>query len=188
MKIKEISKQIAQIIKERSLFDPTTKKMITSKTLEPYMDQKLKDKLIKQNIKNISVYDTSINLTMNYNYAFTKLKEMVCNIYDKENYKLKYNDIKDILINYGKYNNEVFYRIFIVKTDHTHTKSIRLNKKDVKEIKHFYPEIMNLFTEDMAQFDEYTSQSLQIRTDVNLTTFKDYETLPNILNNMNEKE
>lgn len=47
---------------------------------------------------------------------------------------------------------------------------------------------MNLFTENMAQFNEYTSQSLQIKTKMNLITFQDYETLLNELEKIDKKK
>lgn len=181
MRLRKINEQIAQIVKEYSLFDPTTKRMITYKTLKPYMNQKLKDELKKHNIKNTSVWHTSIQSTLDYNYDFTKLKEITYKIYNKENFKLETNEIKDIIINYGKYKNETFYRIFVVTKNFIHKTSIKLNEENIEEITHFYPEMMNLFTEGMALYDDHTSQSLQIMTDINLITFRDYETLPNIL-------
>lgn len=181
MRLREINDQIAQTVKEYSLFDPTTKRMITYKTLEPYMDQKLKNELKKQHIKNTSVWHTSIQSTLDYDYDFTKLKEITCKIYHKENFKLKTDEIKDIIISYGKYNNETFYRIFVVTKDFIHKTSIKLNEKTIKEITHFYPEMMSLFTEGMALYDDRTSQSLQIMTNINFITFKAYETLPNVL-------
>lgn len=187
MKIQEINEQIAQDVIKNLPFNPTYKKMIKYKTAKLCVDQKLEDAFTKYKIKEVYIWDTSINLIMDYDYDFTDLKNIIYNIYKKENYELKHNDIKDILINYGKYNNEKFYRIFVVKKDNNHTKSIKLDKRDIKELTYFYPEMINLFTENMAQFDEYTSQSLQIITDRNLITFKDYETLPKILKNMNNK-
>lgn len=112
----------------------------------------------------------------------TKLNEITCRIYNKENFKLETDEIKDIIISYGKYKNETFYRIFVVTKDFIHTTSIKLNEETIKEITNFYPEMMNLFTEGMALYDDHTSQSLQIMTNIDLITFRDYETLPNILN------
>ena len=88
MKLKEINDQIGQIIAKNSLFDPTTKKMIQYKTIEPYIDQKLKKELKKQNIKSIDIWYTTIRSTLNCNCDFTKLNEIICQIYNKENYKL----------------------------------------------------------------------------------------------------
>ena len=53
----------------------------------------------------------------------------------------------------------------------------KIKKETIEEIKSFYPKMMELFAEDMAKYDNNTSQTLRIREDTNSIMFVDNETL-----------
>lgn len=183
MRIREINEHIAQIAAENLELQKLRpeKILVGYKKLLPLIHDKLKKELESLHIKDISLLHHTIRLVIESNYGFDNLRKIAYGVLYDIHPDLKTEKISHVVISHGKYKNEVFYHMFAIIKDGTHTKSIKIDEDITDRLKNSYPDIMNLFNEGMTIHDDFTSQLIDINVNKKEVVFHDFQTLPTIL-------